>query len=492
MSRRESHVSERDVAFFDERDAPARNRWDRERFDLHTRGRGGGERDIDIRINERRGSGPPEPAPAPPPPAPARRSVVEERERFYERDTYSPPGRRRDPYWDDPTPSEVARTALAPYRAKEVIREYERPERPRFVRRQSSLDTFDRKPVRYEREEWRPPSYVPIPLPIRRDPRRYEDFEEVRWRERERERERDLSPGWEEEYRDVRVHRRSASRRRRGKSVRSASSSSSSSSGDLVSVKSSKTSKTVVAPLLGKKGKTRMPKRLVHKQAVIDMGLPFVEEEHFILVQRALEKEHIDEIIKKSEGYKDTKVTYKYEEVKERGGEVKEEEKIVEKIIEAPPPLPPPPMFMPPPMPPPPPESMHHSHYPHQSHAGSVTELIEEKRIYDNIQERAPRSEIDLSERSERIERVDRRSNRSIRDEIRALEAEREALRFERRADKKLLEAGRLREGEYDVRDVELVERRRPVEEVIRVEKDRRGRRAPDPKAIAFAMSTLT
>ena len=293
MSRRGPRSSAGDVAYYDD---PPRNRWDRERFDLYTRGgRGGsGDHEIDIRINERRGSSPSPAHAAPPAP---RRPVVEERERFYERDTYSPP-RRREAYWEDPTPSEVARTALAPYRAKEVIREYEapaRPARPKYIRRQSSLDTFDRTPMRYDREEWRPPSYVPVPLPVRR----YE-------------RERDLSPGWEEEYRDGRVRRRATSHRsRRAESVRSASSSSSSSD-DVVSVKSSKTSKsskTVVPPLLGKKGKTRMPKRLVHRQVVADMGLPFDEEEHFIIVRRALEKEHIDEVIKKSEGYKDSKFT---------------------------------------------------------------------------------------------------------------------------------------------------------------------------------------
>lgn len=75
-------------------------------------------------------------------------------------------------------------------REREVIREQSPPRRggrPVFLRRQSSLDTFDRKPFpRYEREEYdpparlrdvRPPEFVREPLPPRRalpPPRRYE------------------------------------------------------------------------------------------------------------------------------------------------------------------------------------------------------------------------------------------------------------------------------------------------------------------------------
>lgn len=54
-----------------------------------------------------------------------------------------------------------------------------------------------------------------------------------------------------------------------------------------------------------RKGKTRMPKRLVHIEAIMDLGYPVEEEEFFYIVQLALEKEHIDELIKLSEMYKD-------------------------------------------------------------------------------------------------------------------------------------------------------------------------------------------
>lgn len=322
-----------DAAYYD---APQRNRWDRARFDEYARSHSrpaSHEREIDIRISE--GHDPSHHAHTPShshsrprsmysqPQAQAPRPVAlaerpAERERYWERDRFAPPDldRRRDfnVYWEEPTPQEVASRALAPYRRKDY---YDAPPaRPQYLRRQSSLDTFDRRPVRGYDEHWRPPAYVAVPLPYRHDSRpsrRYDDdWEEVRWRDR------DLSPGWEEEYRDVRVRRRGRSKSKRRRRSRSVSSSSSSSSSDVKSVTTAKSGKsrrasvtvekTVVKDevLIGKKGKTRMPKRLVHKQVIIDMGLPFDEEDFFIIVHRALEKEHIDDIIKKSEGFRDS------------------------------------------------------------------------------------------------------------------------------------------------------------------------------------------
>ncbi|KAM3074161.1 hypothetical protein ACMFMG_003019 [Clarireedia jacksonii] len=53
-----------------------------------------------------------------------------------------------------------------------------------------------------------------------------------------------------------------------------------------------------------KKGKTRMPIRLVSKRAIIDLGYPFEEEGDVIIIQKALERENIDEVLKLSEEYK--------------------------------------------------------------------------------------------------------------------------------------------------------------------------------------------
>jgi hypothetical protein len=144
-------------------------------------------------------------------------------------------------------------------------------------------------------DEYRLPPNVPIPLPIRRPhspPRRYRDeYEDVSFKD---------SPGRGgdyEEYRDIRIKRERRSHSRAPASVRS--SSSSSSSFEEITVPE--------PPKIGKKGKTRMPKRLVHKKVVIEMGLPFEDEGDFIIVQRALKKVHIDEIIEKSKSYKDGK-----------------------------------------------------------------------------------------------------------------------------------------------------------------------------------------
>lgn len=168
---------------------------------------------------------------------------------------------------------------------RDEYRPQRRTPRPGFLRRQSSLDTFDRKPLtRYvEREEYGPPARFreerappmgPIPLPRTRQlgppPRQYHD--DVRTSE---------TDYYEEDYRAVpeRVREREVVRRRRrsrdsvrsrsrhGGSVRSASISSSSSS-DRGTVRSE----------FPKRGKTRMPARLVSKRAIIDLNYPFEEE----------------------------------------------------------------------------------------------------------------------------------------------------------------------------------------------------------------------
>lgn len=191
-----------------------------------------------------------------------------------------------------PSPPDFERSRVTV--EKERYRSPSPPRRPHgLLRRQSSLDTFDRKPAakRYwEREEeygpparrddYRvPPPYVDIPLPRTKalppprvyaereysdeievsDPHRYGDDDFHAYPERVREKE------------VVRTRRRTRSResrvRRRSRSS-SSSSSSSSSGGTTLTAKSE----------YPKKGKTRIPARLVSKRALIDLGYPFVEE----------------------------------------------------------------------------------------------------------------------------------------------------------------------------------------------------------------------
>lgn len=249
------------------------------RFQEHDRFPGG-RRDVDIHEDfDRR---------APPSRAPVR---VAERDRFFEEDRFerrAPP--RRNDIFEERTPSEVANQALAPYRRRSVIDDDinidvrtqvsrpRKPARPQYIRRQSSLDTYDRRPMprygdveRYEREEvheYRPPANVPIPLPIR-ERRRSPD------RRRHRQSDEDLAYGdfggrgrEREEYREIEVSR-NKSRVRRSKSV--AGSRRSSSSGSVSEIQLPRAN-------YGKRGKTRLPKRLVKREAIIELGYPFEEE----------------------------------------------------------------------------------------------------------------------------------------------------------------------------------------------------------------------
>jgi hypothetical protein len=265
------------------RDGGGRDDYDHFHFQEHDQGPGF-HRDMDF--HEDRG--------------PRRGPPVMERERFREDERFGQPARRsNNNLFEEPTPSEVANRALAPYRRQSVIdkdinidididrREQRparaaRPARPGYIRRQSSLDTFDRRPVpryneierieRNEFHEYRLPPNVPIPLPVRErrrsPPRRFreeDEFEEVRYDDRGgRGRERE-----HEDYREVEVHKEK-SRVRRSKSVAAKSARSSSMS----------SFEEIQAPRAnyGKKGKTRLPKRLVKKQAVVDLGYPFEEE----------------------------------------------------------------------------------------------------------------------------------------------------------------------------------------------------------------------
>jgi len=251
----------------------------------------------------------------------------EERDRYVEEDRFSPrkPRRRTDrELFGDVDPRELAGMSLTPYRRKSISREeldverYSSP-RPSFLRRQSSLDTFDRKPARSEREQYRIPPYTPVPLPIRRS--REEEFEEVRYRDYEPEDYREV-----EIQRERSVHRRkpkseapkseAPSRRSKAKSVTtrrsspgsSSSSNSSESFEEIEKVESAHGGEMIriqETERKFKRGKTRMPKRLVRREAIMDLGYPFDEDENFFVLRIALDKEQIDEVMKISEIYND-------------------------------------------------------------------------------------------------------------------------------------------------------------------------------------------
>jgi len=251
---------------------PGPQRWDRERFDRFSQG-GYDNRDF-LRVPPQRESRYVE-ADVVERSSPRR---FEERERFVEEDRYSGPPRRRTEIFDEPLPGEVANRALTPYRRKSIVeREVDvealRRPRPQLIRRQSSLDTFDRRPLPRYGDEYYIPADVPLrirrPEPPREPPRerfREREFEEVIYRDPERD--------TFNEYEDIRIRRGRSRGPRRSKSVRSASSSSSS----FEEVEAIEEKKEI---RIGKRGRTKMPKRLAHRQIIIDMGLPFEEEVRF-------------------------------------------------------------------------------------------------------------------------------------------------------------------------------------------------------------------
>jgi len=247
-----------------------------------------------------------------------------------------------------------------------------------------------------------------------------------------------------------------------------------------------------------------MPKRLAHKKAIVDLGYPFEEEDDFIIVQRALQKEHIDEIIEKSKGYRDDKTIYKYTAEKEteivEKKEIKEEKK--EEAPPPPPPAPAPPAEAAPPPPPAPPAEHHHpgetivkttttieniprdpsptptvaSHKTHKSHHTHHTEhshhpreIVEERIVEESNHIGGPLT-IVMPDRG-------RQSEHDIRREIKALEAERRALKLEREADERRYQAALIRDSDYEI--IESIDRpRERSRSVVRVEKDRKGRLA--------------
>ncbi|KFZ04306.1 hypothetical protein V502_10248, partial [Pseudogymnoascus sp. VKM F-4520 (FW-2644)] len=203
--------------------------------------------------------------------------------------------REREVYRDDPRDLPVrSKTTVERETEREYyrspspprVRRPVRPARPTMLRRQSSLDTFDRKPTlpRYmEREE-------SGPLAVRRERDRGFPAEPPPGRRGEREYE-------EDRVYEERVREREVVRPRRRSRSRSLSSTSSSEFSQTSTVRTSKSQ-------FPKRGKTRMPARMVSKRAIIELGYPFEEEDTTIIIQKALGREHIDEVLQLSEKYR--------------------------------------------------------------------------------------------------------------------------------------------------------------------------------------------
>ncbi|GKT93860.1 LOW QUALITY PROTEIN: hypothetical protein Ct61P_11710 [Colletotrichum tofieldiae] len=413
---------------------------------------------------------------------------------------------------------------------KREFREPSPVRRPTMVRRQSSLDTFDRRPLRfYEREEYPPPArredvrprdprddyrappYVPIPLPAPgswrydeiqiAEPGYYGDEEFRGMPERVKEREVVTSRRRRDRSRESRV-----SRSTRKSSHRSSSRSSSTSS----RTTSSSRSATTIRSAYPKKGKTRIPARLVSKRALIDLGYPYIEEGNTVIVLKALGQENIDELLKLSEEYKQSEL----EVAAARSSAAHLVDERHEEIYTIPPPaaaLPPPPpaaqvppppppaSVAPPPAPPtvvaapaPAPTVIYEAAPPPPapapvevvnkttiirdvsparsttSYTTSTAPTVYERREYS---EEVPIGPMAVAERR----RSRSRSRKDIRSEIKALEAQLHDRR--RHGNRELVRAEQMPDGAVVLFE-EKVEKIEEPRRGVRIEKDKKGRMA--------------
>ena len=204
----------------------------------------------------------------------------EEKDRYLAEERYGPPARRSEGrqarYYEeedvDSFESSPTRGVgpIVPFegRQREIFHEREyrprhQPPRPGIVRRQSSLDTFDRRPMPRYPPPRGPPETITMPAPgrHRRSPPRYErEFEEIRVAE----------PDYygDENFRGYKEREVSTVRRRRGSEAR----------GSEIEFKEKEEFAVEEEEPFPRRGKTKMPGRLVNKRAIIELGYPFEEE----------------------------------------------------------------------------------------------------------------------------------------------------------------------------------------------------------------------
>ncbi|KAK4199305.1 hypothetical protein QBC40DRAFT_255240 [Triangularia verruculosa] len=405
------------------------------------------------------------------------------------------------------------------------------PRPGRLLRRQSSLDTFDRRPRGYyEREEYGPParrqdhsvppyaeSHRPLPrsraLPPPRVYAEREYYDEIHVDDHYHD-----HPGRVHEREVIHTRLRSRSRESRTRSRRGRSRSSSRSSSSSSSGGTSLTARSEYP----KKGKTRIPARLVSKRALIELGYPFVEEGNTIIVQKALGQKNIDDLLKLSDDYKksmpapllsypDKKVTFPGEleilAARSSAGDIIEERRteIVEYHSTAPPPAvhyhhqhPPAPAgngpiiinAQPAPAPAPPVEVVKTTMIREQSPARSYTTTsygtttsydtsLTSRGLPTVVVDARPR-EVALVEPPRDTWRYD--ENEDLRSEIRHLERqlarrERSKSRHSRHGSRgDLVRAERLSTGELVLYEEQIETIEEPARGGVRIEKDKRGR----------------
>lgn len=200
----------------------------------------------------------------------------EEKDKYIFEENYGPPGRRResaryheediDTFNDSPS-----RGPMVPYeqRRRSIHKDFgplprRAPPRPGIIRRQSSLDTFDRRPMpRYGDRIREPPETIVVPNSVKRrsSPPRYleRDFEESRTRGSDH--------FGDDDFRGFREREISTVRRRRADSE-----------AEFVEKEVFKIEEDEPEKPYPRKGKTKMPTKLVNKRAIIELGYPFEQE----------------------------------------------------------------------------------------------------------------------------------------------------------------------------------------------------------------------
>ncbi|RYP58595.1 hypothetical protein DL769_008882 [Monosporascus sp. CRB-8-3] len=423
-----------------------------------------------------------------------------------------------------------------------------RPPRPgMLLRRQSSLDTFDRRlpPRFYDRDEpgpparrgdYRPDPHEPIPLPRSRalPPPRFHadlDYEEIKVSDPDRygNEEYHTYPDRLREREVVRTRRRrSGSRTSRARTHRTSSRRSSSRTSTTSSSSSSSTSSsggtTVTAKSeYPKKGKTRIPARLVSTRALIDLGYPFIQEAHAkgntIVVQKALGQENIDDVLKLSEDYKKAELevaaarsSHVVEDRREEVFTIPPQAPAVPIITTAPPPHAPagyPTVAAPAPAPAPAvPVAEYVTRDLSPSRSSRTTRHRRSRSISTTTTSTSTSYPWEVSTAAGPVALVDdrHRTDRDIKMEIAQLEAERDLLKRERRrhrsrhhrsrsrsrsrsrAGGELVRAERLPTGELVLYE-EQVERIEEPRRGVRIEKDKKG---PPPGLMKAMLATLT
>lgn len=251
--RPDPHYSDGNLAYRD----PPPQRWDTDRF-----------------VREREIRAPPVIDQRPPyDDYPPRRAPVYEDQRYYEEERSGPRGTTERRYFEetDYYDPRAQRGQMVPYAPRP-----EAPPRPGIIRRQSSLDTFDRQPTRRfnDYDDGYRPQRAPVPqelIPVRapsprRNPRSDERYyDDVRVQDPDR--------YGDDGFREFR-EREWISRRRRNSSP----------SPDRRPVREENIEREEIREEIReerpypRRGKTRMPRRLVHTKVLFDLGYPFYEE----------------------------------------------------------------------------------------------------------------------------------------------------------------------------------------------------------------------